>query len=123
MPLIRIETPFNIELEFEIAELHKRLFAYLADLCLLVIFMYAMRYVLHGRTYYYYFERWDPQMSVDIIFIAIPMLFYSLFLELWLNGQTVGKKIMKIRVISLDGGEPTLGQYISRWIMKFLSSR
>jgi len=36
-----------------------------------------------------------------------------------MNGQTVGKKILQIRVISLDGGEPTLGQYIYRWIVKF----
>jgi hypothetical protein len=47
------------------------------------------------------------------------MLLYSLCCEVWMNGQTVGKKILGIRVISLDGGEPTLGQYILRWITKF----
>ena len=35
-----------------------------------------------------------------------------------MNGQTIGKKIMSIRVISMDGGEPTLGQYLIRWITK-----
>ena len=119
MSVIQIATPFNIDLEFEIAEFHKRLLAYLIDLALLIIYAYSMKYLIHGSLNYYYFERWDPKMSIDIIFIAVPMLFYSLFCELWMNGQTVGKKLMNIKVISLDGGEPTLGQFISRWILKF----
>jgi len=36
-----------------------------------------------------------------------------------MNGQTVGKKLLSIRVISLEGGEPTFGQYLLRWITKF----
>jgi hypothetical protein len=47
------------------------------------------------------------------------MLLYSLLTELWLNGQTIGKKIMAIRVISLEGGEPTFGQFLLRWVTKF----
>lgn len=47
------------------------------------------------------------------------MLLYSLVMELLMNGQTIGKKLMSIRVISLDAGEPTLGQFVLRWITKF----
>ena len=61
----------------------------------------------------------DENRGIDILLISIPMLLYSLLTELWMNGQTIGKKIMSIRVISLEGGEPTLGQYILRWITKF----
>jgi hypothetical protein len=46
------------------------------------------------------------------------MLLYSLVAEVSLHGQTIGKKLMNIRVISLDGGEPSLGQYIIRWMFK-----
>jgi cobalamin biosynthesis protein CbiD len=35
-----------------------------------------------------------------------------------MHGQTVGKKLLDIRVISLDGGEPSLGQYLVRWMFK-----
>jgi uncharacterized RDD family membrane protein YckC len=58
-------------------------------------------------------------MGLDILVISMPMLLYSLLTELWMNGQTIGKKLMGIRVISLEGGEPTLGQFILRWITKF----
>jgi uncharacterized RDD family membrane protein YckC len=54
-----------------------------------------------------------------LIILVIPMLFYSMLSELWMNGQTIGKKVFKIKVVSLDGGEPTLGQYALRWFMRF----
>ena len=44
----------------------------------------------------------------------------SLACEIWLNGQSVGKKVMKIKVISLDGARPTLGQYIIRWLFRLI---
>lgn len=36
-----------------------------------------------------------------------------------LNGQTVGKKIFAIKVVSLEGGEATIGQYLIRWFARF----
>ncbi|MBL0144490.1 MAG: RDD family protein [Chitinophagaceae bacterium] len=115
MSVIKIDTAFNIDLEFEIAEFHKRLLAYLIDYTLLIIYLFSMTYLLYGG-----FElNYDRNMGLDILVISLPMLLYSLLCELWMNGQTIGKKIMGIRVISLEGGEPTLGQFILRWITKF----
>ena len=48
MPLIQIATPFNIDLEFEIAEFYKRLFAYLMDFTLLLLFFISMKYFYYG---------------------------------------------------------------------------
>jgi uncharacterized RDD family membrane protein YckC len=61
----------------------------------------------------------EDNLGLYLIIISLPMLLYSLLFELWLNGQTIGKKLMAIRVISLDGGEPTFGQFVLRWITKF----
>ncbi len=115
MSIIQINTAFNIDLEFDIAEFHKRLLAYLIDYVLMVIYLWSMKSLL----YYGFRLDFDANMGLDILLISVPMLFYSLLTELWMNGQTVGKKLMAIRVISLEGGEPTLGQYILRWITKF----
>jgi uncharacterized RDD family membrane protein YckC len=114
MSIIQIATPFNIDLEFEIAEFHKRLLAYIIDFTLLIIYMYSMKYLL-----YTLFMLDESNIGIDIIVVSLPMLLYSLFTELWMDGQTVGKRIMKIRVISLDGGEPTFGQFLIRWIVRF----
>lgn len=115
MSIIRIATAFNIDLEFEIAEFHKRLLAYILDFTLLIIFLFSMKYLLYAG----FLLELEENMGLDILIISLPMLLYSLLTELWMNGQTVGKKIMGIRVISLEGGEPTLGQFILRWITKF----
>lgn len=115
MSIIQIDTVFNIDLEFEMAPFHKRLFAYIIDFAILILYLYSMQY---------FFEKGLGQSLADskvfnLLLISLPMFFYSLIAEVLLNGQTIGKKIMKVRVISLEGGEPTLGQYILRWITKF----
>ena len=115
MALIQIGTAFNIDLEFEIAEFHKRLLAYIIDFILLIIYLSSMKYMLYDEL----LLNWDENAGLDILIISLPMLLYSLLTELWFNGQTIGKKIMSIRVISLEGGEPTFGQFLLRWITKF----
>lgn len=115
MSIIQIATAFNIDLEFEIAEFHKRLFAYIVDFALLLIYLFSMKYLLYAGLSIDF----EENMGLDILFISIPMLLYSLLSELWMNGQTIGKRVMSIRVISLEGGEPTFGQFILRWVTKF----
>lgn len=115
MGIIQIETAFNIDLEFEIAEFHKRLLAYIIDFVLLLLYLTSMKYLLYGGLLF----DWDESVGLDILVISTPMLLYSLLTELWFNGQTLGKKLMSIRVISLEGGEPTFGQFVLRWITRF----
>jgi uncharacterized RDD family membrane protein YckC len=118
MSVIQIATPFNIDLEFEIAEFHKRLFAYLIDFTLLIFFLIGMKYFYYGGFGQASEEELKSHVGIDILTISVPMLLYSLVSEVMMHGQTIGKKIMNIRVISLDGGEPQLSQYIVRWMFK-----
>jgi uncharacterized RDD family membrane protein YckC len=115
MGIIQIGTAFNIDLEFEIAEFHKRLLAYVIDFGMLLIFLLSMKFVLYGG----FLLDWDESVGLDILIVSLPMLLYSLLTELWFNGQSLGKKLMSIRVISLEGGEPTFGQFLLRWITRF----
>ena len=115
MPSIQIPTAFNIDLDFEVAEFHKRLLAYIIDYVLLIIYLFSMKYLLYDGLN----MNFEDNIGLDILLVSLPMLLYSLLTELWMNGQTVGKKIMGIRVMSLDGDEPTFGQYLLRWVSKF----
>jgi uncharacterized RDD family membrane protein YckC len=115
MPTVQINTAFNVGLDFEIAPFHKRLLAYIIDLALLLIYALTVNEFLLKTL-----DLTLEEFKVSQIFIlALPMFFYSLLTELLMNGQTVGKKIMQIRAISLEGGEPTFGQFMLRWITKF----
>ena len=114
MPVIQIATPFNIDIEFEVAEFHKRLLAYIIDFALIVIYFFVVRFLLYkavgdGEEFY----------GLRAIIKLFPMLFYTMTAELLMGGQTVGKKILNIKVVGLDGGEPTLGQVMLRWFLRF----
>lgn len=114
MSTVAISTPFNISLDFEIAEFHKRLFAYFIDTALLVIYAIGMRYILYegiGLNVY-------DSLGIDIFCVDIPYIFYHLLMEVFNNGQSLGKKVIGLRVMSLEGGEPHLGQYLMRWIFR-----
>ena len=49
---------------------------------------------------------------------GLPVLVYYPMLEILSNGQTIGKKIMGIRVITLEGGQASISQYLLRWVFR-----
>jgi uncharacterized RDD family membrane protein YckC len=114
MATTQIATPFNIDIDFEIAEFPKRLLAYFIDFLLLMLYLVSMMYLLFGG-----FKVGESATGLVLLTIFIPMLFFTFISELLLQGQTLGKKLFKIRVVSFDGGEPTMGQYALRWFMRF----
>ncbi|MCO6496976.1 MAG: RDD family protein [Chitinophagaceae bacterium] len=116
MPKIKIATVFNIELEFVTSDLPRRILAYLVDITILSLYFLTVKSVLYGQdSGFYDIER---KMGIDILIISVPMLLYSLICEVLMHGQSVGKRLLDIRVISLDGKEPTIGQYMIRWIFR-----
>lgn len=115
MSVIQINTVFNIDLEFETAPFHRRLLAYIIDFFLLIIYLYSLKSFLYDGLDISFRD----YIGMDILIVSLPMFLYSLVCEIMMNGQTLGKRLTGIRVISLDGGKPTAGQFILRWITKF----
>ncbi|UKT63774.1 RDD family protein [Pedobacter mucosus] len=116
METIKISTAQNVDIEYEIAGLGERIAARLIDLAgftVLYILMIILGMVSAISKFMAGFY------GVLIVFFVI-FAFYDLVCELTMNGQTFGKKIMKIKVISLDGAQPTFGQYIFRWIFRII---
>ena len=54
------------------------------------------------------------------ILLFLPVTFYSLYSEILLNGQTLGKKITKIKVINIDGFKPSFIDFTIRWFMRIV---
>lgn len=114
MSSIQINTPFNLALDFEVAALHKRILAYVLDVVVLVVYSWGMKIFLHDVI-----QIENNRYGFDILLVSIPMLLYALISEITMHGQTLGKKILGIRVMSLEGGEPTVSQYLLRWATRF----
>lgn len=109
---VKLDTGFNIEVDFLLPGFFKRLVAWLIDLAILYAY-YLVGSNLLGSA----LGRGEDHVWVWVLF-GIPPLFYHLLCELLLNGQSIGKKALRIKVISADGGEPTLSQYLIRWLFR-----
>lgn len=64
----------------------------------------------------------DIDNVLQFMIYMMPLLFYDLYMEYLLNGQTPGKKLMKIRVIRLDGEKPKLENYAIRWAFRIVEN-
>lgn len=111
MPAIRIMTNFNIELEFPAAPFHRRLLAWVIDI--VILFFYARLAVEILKSVADEKAAW----AVAIL-LLIPFLCYHLICEIFMNGQSFGKKMMSIRVVNENGGQPGIGQYVIRWLIR-----
>ncbi len=114
MPRIFIPTPFNMDIAFEAAEFHKRLLAALVDAALLVLWWLSMYHLLERGLGWM-----EDYYGFSTLVMLLPMLAYSWVAELLGGGQTFGKALLRIRVISLEGGEPSLSQTLLRWFARF----
>jgi uncharacterized RDD family membrane protein YckC len=52
-----------------------------------------------------------------ILIVILPVLFYCPLCEMFTGGQTVGKWIVKLRVIMADGTLPSLSAFLLRWLL------
>lgn len=109
---VRIQTSQNVELEYEPASIGDRILATILDRLI------YLGWVLFWILIYSLFKL-SGNMSVFIIIltIALPIMLYPILNEYFLNGQTLGKRAMNIRVVLLNGNQPTLGAYILRWLL------
>ncbi|MGA9649358.1 RDD family protein [Pedobacter sp.] len=115
METIRVSTAQNVDIDYEVAGLGERIVARLIDLA-----GFAVLYIIVLILMIASFRNSGTLGVVLIIIFLVIFVFYDLVCELTMDGQTFGKKIMKIKVISLDGGQPTFGQYLMRWIFRVI---
>jgi uncharacterized RDD family membrane protein YckC len=112
---VKLNTGFNIEVDFMIAPFIKRLFAWLIDIVIIIAWIVIMNKVLQiGQEYIWALPAWED------ILILLPFFLYFPLSEIFLNGQTVGKKAMQIKVIAIDGGNPSVSQFLIRWLFRMI---
>jgi uncharacterized RDD family membrane protein YckC len=114
MATIKLDTGFNIEVEFATAPLFRRFMAWMVDLLVIWLLTKAVATLLDTASIFI----WTDEGSVKGVIAALPMIFYHLVCEIAMNGQSPGKMVMQCRVVTEEGGEPTLSQYFTRWVFR-----
>lgn len=117
METIKVSTSQHVDIDYAVAGLGERVAARLIDLGLFAItffvflFLFSMMGILKGT---------GILPMVLIIIYCTGFVFYDLLCEILMNGQSVGKRLLKIKVISLDGAQASLGQYFMRWVFRIV---
>ena len=110
---VKLDTGFNIEVDFSISPFHRRMFAYIIDVLVMILYYRITMMLLEAYT-----NIQDGKHQWLYILISLPILFYFPILEILTNGQTIGKKILGIRVITMEGGQASISQYLLRWVFR-----
>ncbi len=117
MKTIEILTANNISIQYETATVMNRGIALFIDL--IVMFTYWLIMTLFLSSFFS-FNNHSVLIVFYYIFLTIPFITYSLFIEFFFKGQTVGKMAMGIRVIKLNGENVDLNDCAMRWSFKIV---
>ena len=122
MSQLAINTTQNVTISFTAASVGERIGAYLIDMLIKIAYFifvfYIFFYLLNLNKIIYQMDNWS-QMAIYMLFY-LPVALYSLVLELLFEGQTFGKKLVKIRVVKLDGYQASFGDYLIRWLFRVI---
>ena len=86
--------------------------AYLVDLVIQIAYFIIVAFILLDNI----FNNIDYSTSIALLLISLPIMFYSLVCESTMEGQTFGKKLLKIKVVKIDGYQAGFFDYFVRWI-------
>jgi uncharacterized RDD family membrane protein YckC len=112
MQTINVQTTQNVAIQYPIASVGDRILAYLLDRIILIIYIILWIAI---------FINFDLEIIwLWIVLLVLPWLFYHLVFEIFMNGQSPGKRVMNIQVVRLDGTQPTIGDYILRWVFSLI---
>lgn len=112
MERIEINTTQNVAIEYDLASFRDRTFAFLLDAAVLALLIILLSYIIGlsssiGADDYIFY------------FILLPIFFFfSITQEVLLQGQSIGKIALGLQIIRIDGEEPILENYISRWAFR-----
>ncbi|NVK26485.1 MAG: RDD family protein [Flavobacteriia bacterium] len=116
MKTIDVLTPQNVKLELQLAPAGIRVAAFALDQ---VVFLLSLFLIIYTVGELFSYNSTTYEVFIYLIFLPF-VVFYSLFMELIWNGQTIGKKIMGIRVMRMDGEPVGVDEVLSRWFMRLV---
>ncbi len=114
MEQFQIETAQNISIDQNTAHLGDRMLAFIIDTLIIVIYYVLMIWFLLALD-----VDMGDQWAIYML-VGLPAFLYYLLLETFMDGKTIGKSFMKLRVVKLDGTKAGFSSYFVRWILRII---
>lgn len=109
MEHVQIQTAQNVAIDVEVAGLGDRIIAALIDYALLACYALGVQAVVGGLL--------GGSTALSVLFL-LPAFLYFLLCEVFMDGQSIGKRRRALRVARLDGAQASLGGYLIRWLLR-----
>ncbi len=116
---IQINTTQNVVISFETANVGNRILAFIIDIIIILSYLGAIFYLADKFELFDAFEDNWSMIAIGSI-LMLPAMFYTLASEFFMEGQTLGKKIVKIKVVKLDGYQLSGFDYLVRWLFRLV---
>src|SRR5437764_280738 len=114
MNTINITTSQNIELEFGLGSLGDRIVGAIVDWLIILAYIIILVVVIN------FINTRASGFQVLLFLLFLPIVFYDLLSEVLLNGQSFGKRVRGIKVMSLSGQQASFSQYLIRWVFRLI---
>ncbi|RYZ53787.1 MAG: RDD family protein, partial [Chitinophagaceae bacterium] len=118
MSIVRIATHFNIDIEFTAPPFYRRLAAWVIDIVIQIVYLIVALRMLNWLTLAMPGNDSNMKIWALSLLLFLPLALYHVILEITMQGQSIGKKLLGIKVVSENGGRPSIGQFIIRWLMR-----
>jgi uncharacterized RDD family membrane protein YckC len=117
MEAVRVQTSQNVGIDFNIAGIGDRVLATLVDYLILVGYITGVTLLMNFLSL---LGAGGAGSIALTIIVYLPVLLYDLLCEVFMDGQSFGKKALKIRVVKLDGSQAGIGDYVLRWLLRII---
>jgi uncharacterized RDD family membrane protein YckC len=117
MANLQINTTQNVNLDYKIVGLGERILAFLIDGFILYMYAYLVGLVVEALGVVYE-DTWTQRGLAALIFL--PAMGYSFLMHSLFNGRTVGKMLLGMRVVRLDGSPMHWSHFLVRWMLRLV---
>ena len=119
---LQINTTQNVNINFTAASVGERILAWGIDWIIKIAYIIVVYQLLFNLfkidELMYDMDQWS-QIAIYVMFY-LPVILYSLIFEMLLDGQTIGKRILKIKVVKIDGYQASLADFLIRWFFRII---
>ncbi|MBP93074.1 MAG: hypothetical protein CMC55_03025 [Flavobacteriaceae bacterium] len=117
MSKIAINTAQNVNLDYKLIGVGERFVAFLIDGLILIAYMTIMENLV-AVSEIFDTDSWTRRGFLGLL--TLPAFFYSLLCHVLFGGQTIGKMIMKIKVVRFDGAPTQWYNLLVRWMLRLI---
>lgn len=121
MSELTINTTQNVTINFTAASIGHRILAFGVDVLIIMAYLTSIFLFLSKSGLEYKIQSMDgwSQLAIRSI-IFLPVMFYSLIFETFFEGQSLGKKLIRIKVVKIEGYQASFGDYLIRWLFRLV---